>query len=192
MEGFILLFVCVMVFWFGVWMYDCCYVVVWQDYICSSLVGGGGCFGFVVLVFFLVYCELFEVILFYEIFWLQVGLVGYNVVIGGVVIVVVLLIGLVWVILCGLVKLLLGLFFSINVVLFCVFLVVFVGYGVIVLQEVGVIGICLVLFFDFDWLGIKVDVYLLLVQVMVLVVIVLFYGCSWIVECWCVVVNVVD
>jgi high-affinity iron transporter len=45
----------------------------WQDYIKSSLVGGGGRFGFAMLAFFSVYRELFEVILFYETLWLQAG-----------------------------------------------------------------------------------------------------------------------
>ncbi|MDO2098167.1 FTR1 family protein, partial [Escherichia coli] len=71
MEGFTSLFACVMVLWLGVWMHDRRHAAAWQDYVRSSLVGGGGRFGFAVLAFFSVYRELFEVILFYETLWLQ-------------------------------------------------------------------------------------------------------------------------
>jgi high-affinity iron transporter len=67
------LFASVMVLWLGVWMHDRRHAAAWQDYIKSSLVGGGGRFGFAVLAFFSVYRELFEVILFYETLWLQAG-----------------------------------------------------------------------------------------------------------------------
>lgn len=155
MEGFTSLFACVMVLWLGVWMHDRRHAAAWQDYIRSSLVGGGGRFGFAVLAFFSVYRELFEVILFYETLWLQAGPAGHNAVIGGAATAVVLLIGLAWVILRGSAKLPLGLFFSINAALLCALSVVFAGHGVIALQEAGVIGTRPVPFFDFDWLGIK-------------------------------------
>ncbi|HSC82821.1 MAG TPA: FTR1 family protein, partial [Pseudomonas sp.] len=66
LEGLTALFASVMVLWLGVWMHDRRHAAAWQDYIKSSLVGGGGRFGFAVLAFFSVYRELFEVILFYE------------------------------------------------------------------------------------------------------------------------------
>ena len=137
MEGFTSLFACVMVLWLGVWMHDRRHAAAWQDYIRSSLVGGGGRFGFAVLAFFSVYRELFEVILFYETLWLQAGPAGHNAVIGGAATAVVLLIGLAWVILRGSAKLPLGLFFSINAALLCALSVVFAGHGVIALQEAG-------------------------------------------------------
>jgi high-affinity iron transporter len=73
LEGATALFASVMVLWLGVWMHDRRHAAAWQDYIKSSLVGGGGRFGFAVLAFFSVYRELFEVILFYETLWLQAG-----------------------------------------------------------------------------------------------------------------------
>lgn len=182
MEGFTSLFACVMVLWLGVWMHDRRHAAAWQDYIRSSLVGGGGRFGFAVLAFFSVYRELFEVILFYETLWLQAGPAGHNAVIGGAATAVVLLIGLAWVILRGSAKLPLGLFFSINAALLCALSVVFAGHGVIALQEAGVIGTRPVPFFDFDWLGIKADAYSLSAQAMALVAIALLYGRSRIVE----------
>ncbi len=181
-EGFTSLFACVMVLWLGVWMHDRRHAAAWQDYIRSSLVGGGGRFGFAVLAFFSVYRELFEVILFYETLWLQAGPAGHNAVIGGAATAVVLLIGLAWVILRGSAKLPLGLFFSINAALLCALSVVFAGHGVIALQEAGVIGTRPVPFFDFDWLGIKADAYSLSAQAMALVAIALLYGRSRIVE----------
>ncbi|EIU1678922.1 cytochrome c/FTR1 family iron permease [Pseudomonas aeruginosa] len=182
MEGFTSLFACAMVLWLGVWMHDRRHAAAWQDYIRSSLVGGGGRFGFAVLAFFSVYRELFEVILFYETLWLQAGPAGHNAVIGGAATAVVLLVGLAWVILRGSAKLPLGLFFSINAALLCALSVVFAGHGVIALQEAGVIGTRPVPFFDFDWLGIKADAYSLSAQALALVAIALLYGRSRLVE----------
>lgn len=76
LEGCTALFASVMVLWLGVWMHDRRHAAAWQDYIKSSLVGGGGRFGFAVLAFFSVYRELFEVILFYETLWLQAARPG--------------------------------------------------------------------------------------------------------------------
>lgn len=64
LEGVTALFASVVLLWVGVWMHDRRHAAAWQDYIKSSLVGGGGRFGFAVLAFFSVYRELFEVILF--------------------------------------------------------------------------------------------------------------------------------
>ncbi|MBO3277490.1 cytochrome c/FTR1 family iron permease [Pseudomonas schmalbachii] len=182
MEGFTSLFACVMVLWLGVWMHDRRHAAAWQDYIRSSLVGGGGRFGFAVLAFFSVYRELFEVILFYETLWLQAGPAGHSAVIAGAASAVVLLIGLAWVILRGSVKLPLGLFFSINAALLCALSVVFAGHGVVALQEAGVIGTRPVPFFDFDWLGIKADAYSLSAQAAALLAIAVLYGRSRIAE----------
>ncbi|WP_223555372.1 cytochrome c/FTR1 family iron permease, partial [Pseudomonas sp. BF-R-01] len=57
LEGATALFAAVMVLWLGVWMHDRRHAAAWQDYIKSSLVGGGGRFGFATLAFFSVYRE---------------------------------------------------------------------------------------------------------------------------------------
>ncbi|MDF3846313.1 cytochrome c/FTR1 family iron permease [Pseudomonas citronellolis] len=182
MEGFTSLFACVMVLWLGVWMHDRRHAAAWQDYIRSSLVGGGGRFGFAVLAFFSVYRELFEVILFYETLWLQAGPAGHSAVIAGAGCAVVLLIGLAWVILRGSAKLPLKLFFTVNAALLCALSVVFAGHGVVALQEAGVIGTRPVPFFDFDWLGIKADAYSLSAQALALLAVVVLYGRSLLAE----------
>jgi high-affinity iron transporter len=87
------LFASVMVLWLGVWMHDRRHAAAWQDYIKSSLVSGGGRFGFAILAFFSVYRELFEVILFYETLWLQAGPAGHNAVLAGGATALVLLMG---------------------------------------------------------------------------------------------------
>ena len=114
LEGCTALFASVMVLWLGVWMHDRRHAAAWQDYIKSSLVSGGGRFGFAILAFFSVYRELFEVILFYETLWLQAGPAGHNAVLAGGATALVLLMGLAWIILRGSAKLPLALFFSIN------------------------------------------------------------------------------
>ncbi|MEX5342659.1 FTR1 family protein [Pseudomonas sp. I2] len=178
LEGCTALFASVMVLWLGVWMHDRRHAAAWQDYIKSSLLSGGGRFGFAVLAFFSVYRELFEVILFYETLWLQAGPAGHRAVLAGGATALVLLVGLAWVILRGSAKLPLALFFSINAALLCALSVVFAGHGVKALQEAGVLGTRPVAFFEFDWLGIHADAYSLAAQVVALLAIMVLYGRS--------------
>jgi len=182
LEGATALFASVMVLWLGVWMHDRRHAAAWQDYIKSSLVGGGGRFGFAILAFFSVYRELFEVILFYETLWLQAGPAGHNAVLAGGATALVLLVGLAWVILRGSAKLPLALFFSINAGLLCALSVVFAGHGVKALQEAGIFGTRPVPFFEFDWLGIHADAYSLSAQVVAIIAIVVLYSRSWMAE----------
>ncbi|WP_349735751.1 cytochrome c/FTR1 family iron permease [Pseudomonas jessenii] len=182
LEGATALFASVMVLWLGVWMHDRRHAAAWQDYIKTSLVGGGGRFGFATLAFFSVYRELFEVILFYETLWLQAGPAGHNAVLAGGATALVLLIGLAWVILRGSAKLPLALFFSINAGLLCALSVVFAGHGVKALQEAGIFGTRPVPFFDFEWLGIHADAYSLSAQAVAIISIVVLYGRSRVVE----------
>lgn len=178
LEGCTALFASVMVLWLGVWMHDRRHAAAWQNYIKSSLVGGGGRFGFAILAFFSVYRELFEVILFYETLWLQSGPAGHNAVLAGGATALVLLIGLAWVILRGSAKLPLALFFGINAALLCALSVVFAGHGVKALQEAGIFGTRPVAFFDFDWLGIHADAYSLSAQAVAILAIIVLYGRS--------------
>ncbi|PXX74780.1 high-affinity iron transporter [Pseudomonas sp. LAMO17WK12:I10] len=182
LEGATALFASVMVLWLGVWMHDRRHAAAWQDYIKSSLVGGGGRFGFAVLAFFSVYRELFEVILFYETLWLQAGPAGHNAVLAGGATALVLLVGLAWVILRGSAKLPLALFFGINAALLCALSVVFAGHGVKALQEAGIFGTRPVALFDFDWLGIHADAYSLTAQAVAIVAIIVLYSRSRIAE----------
>ena len=182
LEGLTALFASVMVLWLGVWMHDRRHAAAWQDYIKSSLVGGGGRFGFAVLAFFSVYRELFEVILFYETLWLQAGPAAHGMVLAGAGAALVLLLGLAWVILRGSRKLPLATFFSANAVLLCALSVVFAGHGVAALQEAGVLGTRPVAFFDFDWLGIHADAGSLSAQGLALAGIAALYGRSWLGE----------
>ena len=182
LEGATALFAAVMVLWLGVWMHDRRHAAAWQDYIKSSLVGGGGRFGFATLAFFSVYRELFEVILFYETLWLQAGPAGHNAVLAGGATALVLLVGLAWVILRGSAKLPLSLFFSINAGLLCALSVVFAGHGVKALQEAGIFGTRPVPFFDFDWLGIHADAYSLTAQAVAIMAIIVLYSRSKLAE----------
>ncbi|WP_346396275.1 cytochrome c/FTR1 family iron permease [Pseudomonas syringae] len=182
LEGATALFASVMVLWLGVWMHDRRHAAAWQDYVKSSLVGGGGRFGFAVLAFFSVYRELFEVILFYETLWLQAGPAGHDAVLAGGATALVLLVGLAWVILRGSAKLPLSLFFGINAALLCALSVVFAGHGVKALQEAGIFGTRPVPFFEFDWLGIHADLYSLGAQAIALIAIAVLYGRSRLTE----------
>ena len=182
LEGCTALFASVMVLWLGVWMHDRRHAAAWQDYIKSSLVSGGGRFGFAILAFFSVYRELFEVILFYETLWLQAGPAGHNAVLAGGATALVLLMGLAWIILRGSAKLPLALFFGINAALLCALSVVFAGHGVKALQEAGIFGTRPVAFFDFDWLGIHADAYSLAAQAVAILAIIVLYSRSKLAE----------
>ncbi|KTB69873.1 cystathionine gamma-synthase [Pseudomonas viridiflava ICMP 13104] len=182
LEGATALFASVMVLWLGVWMHDRRHAAAWQDYVKSSLVGGGGRFGFAVLAFFSVYRELFEVILFYETLWLQAGPAGHDAVLAGGATALVLLVGLAWVILRGSAKLPLSMFFGINAALLCALSVVFAGHGVKALQEAGIFGTRPVPFFEFDWLGIPAALYSLSAQAIALLAIAVLYGRSLLAE----------
>ncbi|MEQ4256414.1 cytochrome c/FTR1 family iron permease [Pseudomonas syringae] len=182
LEGATALFASVMVLWLGVWMHDRRHAAAWQDYVKSSLVGGGGRFGFALLAFFSVYRELFEVILFYETLWLQAGPAGHDAVLAGGATALVLLVGLAWVILRGSAKLPLSLFFGINAALLCALSVMFAGHGVKALQEAGIFGTRPVPFFEFDWLGIHADLYSLGAQAIALIAIAVLYGRSRLAE----------
>ncbi|MBI6671502.1 cytochrome c/FTR1 family iron permease [Pseudomonas syringae] len=182
LEGATALFASVMVLWLGVWMHDRRHAAAWQDYVKSSLVGGGGRFGFALLAFFSVYRELFEVILFYETLWLQAGPAGHDAVLAGGATALVLLVGLAWVILRGSAKLPLSLFFGINAALLCALSVVFAGHGVKALQEAGIFGTRPVPFFEFDWLGIHADLYSLGAQAIALIAIAVLYDRSRLAE----------
>ncbi|PBP66215.1 cystathionine gamma-synthase [Pseudomonas syringae] len=182
LEGATALFASVMVLWLGGWMHDRRHAAAWQDYVKSSLVGGGGRFGFALLAFFSVYRELFEVILFYETLWLQAGPAGHDAVLAGGATALVLLVGLAWVILRGSAKLPLSLFFGINAALLCALSVVFAGHGVKALQEAGIFGTRPVPFFEFDWLGIHADLYSLGAQAIALIAIAVLYGRSRLAE----------
>ncbi|MDD0973511.1 cytochrome c/FTR1 family iron permease [Pseudomonas fontis] len=182
LEGCTALFASVMVLWLGVWMHDRRHAAAWQNYIKSSLVSGGGRFGFALLAFFSVYRELFEVILFYETLWLQAGPAGHQAVLAGGATALVLLVGLAWVILRGSAKLPLSLFFSINAALLCALSVVFAGHGVKALQEAGIFGTRPVPFFEFDWLGIHADAYSLAAQAVALAAICVLYGRSYLAQ----------
>lgn len=179
LEGVTALFASLVLLWVGVWMHDRRHAAAWQDYVKSSMVGGGGRFGFAVLAFFAVYRELFEVILFYETLWLQAGPQGHGAVLAGAAAALVLLLGLAWVILRGSRKLPLATFFGVNAVLLCVLSVVFAGHGVAALQEAGVLGTRPVAFFEFDWLGIHADAWSLSAQGLALAAIASLYGRSW-------------
>ena len=182
LEGCTALFASVMVLWLGVWMHDRRHAAAWQDYIKSSLVSGGGRFGFAILAFFSVYRELFVVVLFYETLWLQAGPAGHNAVLAGGATALVILVGLAWIILRGSAKLPLALFFGINAALLCALSVVYAGHGVKALQEAGIFGTRPVAFFDFDWLGIHADAYSLGAQLVAITAIVLLYSRSKLAE----------
>ena len=179
LEGGSALFASVVLLWVGVWMHDRRHAAAWQDYIKSSLLGGGGRFGFAVLAFVSIYRELFEVILFYKTLWLQAGPGGHGMLLGGSATALVLLVGLAWAILRGSRRLPLSTFFGINALLLCGLSVVFAGHGVMALQEAGLLKTRPLPFVDIDWLGIRGDALSLGAQGLALLAVALFYLRSW-------------
>lgn len=179
LEGSTALFASVVLLWVGVWMHDRRHADRWHQFIQGRLVGGGGRLGFAVLVFFSLYRELFEVILFYETLWLQAGPAGHGMVLAGAGAALLLLCALAWAILKGSQRLPLGTFFGLNAALLSVLSVVFAGHGIAALQEAGVLALHPVAFVDFDWLGIHADAYSLGAQGLALAALAVLYGRSW-------------
>ena len=122
--------------------------------------------------FLAIYRELFEIILFYETLWVQVGPEGRLAVLGGIGAAALLLALLGWLILKYSVRLPIGPFFSATSGLLALMAVVFAGNGVAALQEAGVIDSSLVHFVSLPLLGVHPTAQGLSLQLAVLALVV--------------------
>ena len=118
--------------------------------------------------FLAVYRELFEIILFYQALWVQVGDNGQVAVLSGIATAAVLLAVIAWVILKYSIRLPIGPFFGVTSGLLAFLAVVFAGNGIAALQEAGVIEADRINFISVPLLGIHPTMQGISTQVIVL------------------------
>jgi high-affinity iron transporter len=156
-EGFTALLAAAMLLYVGYWLHSRSNAQAWQNFIrdhVNSALSKRTLWAMAGISFLAVYRELFEVILFYETLWAQVGADGQGEVIGGIVTAAILLVLLGGGILRYSVRLPIGPFFAATSGLLAFMAIVFVGNGVAALQEAGVLPSTFVNFFSLPLLGI--------------------------------------
>jgi high-affinity iron transporter len=156
-EGLTALVAAAMLLYVGYWLHTRSSAQAWNTFIrdhVTSALGKRTLWAMAGISFLAVYRELFEIILFYETLWAQVGNEGQGAVIGGIAAAAVLLVLVGGAILRYSVRLPIGPFFAATSGLLALMAVVFVGSGVAALQEAGVIDATAVHFFSLPLLGI--------------------------------------
>jgi high-affinity iron transporter len=141
-EGITALVAAVMLLYVGYWLHSKSYAHAWSTFIrehVSSALGKRTLWALAGVSFLAVYRELFEIVLFYQALWVQVGTDGQHFVFGGMLAAAVLLALVTWAILKYSVRLPLGPFFGWTAALLALLAVVFAGNGVAALQEAGVL-----------------------------------------------------
>lgn len=173
-EGITALIAAAMLLYVGYWLHSKSYAQAWQKFIhdqITTALGKRTLWAMAGISFLAVYRELFEIILFYETLWVQVGPDGHQALLGGIAAAAVLLALIGWGILKYSVRLPLGPFFAVMSGLLAVMAVVSVGNGVAALQEAGVIASSAVSFVSLPLLGIHPTAQGLLGQLVVLLLV---------------------
>jgi high-affinity iron transporter len=166
-EGITALVAAAMLLYVGYWLHSKSYAQAWATFIrnqVSAALSKRTVWTMAGVSFLAVYRELFEIILFYETLWVQVGADGRMAVLGGIVAAAVLLALIGTAILKYSVRLPIGPFFAVTSGLLALMAVVFVGNGVAALQEAGVIDATLVHFISVPLLGVHPTAQGLLMQ----------------------------
>ncbi len=156
-EGVAALLAAAMLLYVGYWLHSKSNAQAWQSFIrhqVTEALGKRTLWAMAGVSFLAVYRELFEIILFYQALWAQVGEDGRGALTGGIVAAAVLLAVLGWAILKYSVRLPIGPFFAVMSALLVVMAVVFVGHGVAALQEAGVLRATAVRFVELPLLGV--------------------------------------
>ncbi|MEO7198997.1 MAG: cytochrome c/FTR1 family iron permease [Dokdonella sp.] len=174
-EGVTALFAAVMLLYVGYWLHTKSYAQAWQSFIreqVNNALGKRTLWAMAAVSFLAVYREIFEVILFYQALWVQVGASGHSALLAGVAAAVGLLVIVTRLILRYSVRLPLGPFFSATSGLLALLAVIFVGNGIAALQEAGVMPAQPVAFIKLPLLGIHPTSQGLGLQVLVLALVV--------------------
>ncbi len=136
-EGFGSLLAAVVLVSVGIWMHGKSHADAWQAYIrdkLSKALSKGSAWFLFLLVFVVVYREVFETILFYAAIWTQGGHAGM---LAGALTAVAILAVVAWAMLAYSKRLPIGRFFSLSSILMAILSVVLIGKGVAALQEAG-------------------------------------------------------
>lgn len=156
-EGVTALVAAVMLLYVGYWLHGKSYAQAWSAFVreqVTAALGKGTLWAMAGLSFLAVYRELFEIVLFYQALWVQVGPDGQSAVLGGIAVAAVLLAVIGFAILKFSVRLPIGPFFSVMSALLALMAVVFAGHGIAALQEAGAVDATQVNFFILPLLGI--------------------------------------
>ena len=156
-EGATALIAAAMLLYVGYWLHTKSYAQAWQGFIreqVNSALGRRTLWAMAAVSFLAVYREVFEVILFYQALWVQVGTGGQSALLAGIAAAMALLVIIAWLILRYSVRLPLGPFFSATSGLLALLAVVFVGNGIAALQAAGMIPAQRVAFIKLPLLGI--------------------------------------
>lgn len=170
-EGITALVAAAMLLYVGYWLHSKSYAQAWQKFIrehVSAALEKKTMWAMASVSFLAVYRELFEIILFYQALWVQVGDDGQVAVLSGIATAAVLLAVIAWVILKYSIRLPIGPFFGVTSGLLAFLAVVFAGNGIAALQEAGVIEADRINFISVPLLGIHPTMQGISTQVIVL------------------------
>jgi high-affinity iron transporter len=173
-EGITALLAAAMLLYVGWWLHNRSNAQAWNRFIreqINTALSKRTLWAMTGISFFVVYREIFEVILFYETLWSQAGDAGHGAVLWGMAASALLLILIGGMILRYSVRLPIGPFFTFSSTLLALMAVVFVGNGVAALQKVGVLETTTVHFFSLPLLGIHPTAQSLVPQVLTLALI---------------------
>lgn len=156
-EGITALLAAAMLLYVGWWLHSRSNAQAWNRFIreqINTALSKRTLWAMAGVSFLVVYRELFEVILFYETLWSQVGADGHGAVLWGMAAAALLLMLVGGMILRYSVRLPIGPFFAGTSILLALIAVVFIGNGVVALQKAGVLATTTVRFFSLPLLGI--------------------------------------
>ncbi len=176
-EGLTALFAAGILFYVGVWLHNKLQAQRWKEFIEAKVkqaTSGKTLWTLALLSFVVVYREVFETVLFYKTLWVQAGVAGQNMVLGGFITAAVSLVVLSWLIFRFSVRLPLRLFFGVNSALMYLLAVVFAGKGVAALQAAGKLPIHGINFPRIDVLGVYPNLQSLGVQLVLVLAAVIF------------------
>lgn len=168
-EGVTALVAAATLLYVGLWLHSKAHSQAWQRFISDRVgaaLGKRTLWAMAAVSFLAVYRELFEIVLFYQALWAQVGSAGGAAVLGGLGVAAALLASVGWAIFHYGLMLPIGPFFSVTSLLLAILAVVFAGQGVAALQEVGVIGADPIAFIRIPALGIFPTAQTLAIQVL--------------------------
>jgi len=174
-EGVTALLAAAMLLYVGYWLHNKSNTRAWQRYLkdkVSKALNKRTLWALAGISFLAVYRELFEVILFYEALFSQVGSGGQPSVLWGMAAATVLLAVIGGAILKYSVRLPIGPFFAVTAAVLALMAVVFVGNGIAALQEAGVFDASFIRFITVPVLGIHPTLQGLLAQGLVLVLVI--------------------
>jgi high-affinity iron transporter len=170
-EGVTALLAAAMLLYVGYWLHGKAYAQAWTRFIREQVgqaLAGRTLWAMAAVSFLAVYREMFEIVLFYQALWVQVGETGRAPVLGGAAAAAVALAAIGFAIFRYSVRLPLGPFFGATSALLALLAVVFTGHGIAALQEAGVFRASRLDFDPMPLLGLYPSVEALLAQLFAL------------------------